>query len=83
MLEILSLIKARLSVIVYVVAFDATLLTVLGFRISPSILTISTLSVYFISLANYTLSDLLDLEEDRINNPKRLLASGKVSKRTA
>jgi len=83
MLEILSLIKARLSVIVYVVAFDATLLTVLGLRILPSILIISTLSVYLISLANYTLSDLLDLEEDRINNPKRPLASGKVSKRTA
>ncbi|MFP3133641.1 MAG: UbiA family prenyltransferase [Nitrososphaeria archaeon] len=83
MLEILSLIKARLSVIVYVVAFDATLLTVLGLRILPSILIISTLSVYLISLANYTLSDLLDLEEDRINNPKRPLASGKASKRTA
>jgi geranylgeranylglycerol-phosphate geranylgeranyltransferase len=83
MLEILSLVKARLSVIVYVVAFDATLLTVLGLRILPSILIISTLSVYLISLANYTLSDLLDLEEDRINNPKRPLASGKVSKRTA
>jgi geranylgeranylglycerol-phosphate geranylgeranyltransferase len=83
MLEILSLIKARLSVIAYVVAFDATLLTVLGLRILPSILIISTLSVYLISLANYTLSDLLDLEEDRINNPKRPLASGKVSKRTA
>jgi len=83
MLEILSLIKARLSVIVYVVAFDATLLTVLGLRILPSILIISTLSVYLISLANYILSDLLDLEEDRINNPKRPLASGKVSKRTA
>jgi len=83
MFEILSLIKARLSVIVYVVAFDATLLTVLGLRILPSILIISTLSVYLISLANYTLSDLLDLEEDRINNPKRPLASGKVSKRTA
>ena len=83
MLEILSLIKARLSVIVYVVAFDATLLAVSGFRISPFIFIISTLSVYLISLANYTLSDLLDLEEDRINNPKRPLASGKVSKRTA
>ena len=83
MLEILSLIKARLSVILYVVAFDATLLTVLGLRILPSILIISTLSVYLISLANYILSDLLDLEEDRINNPKRPLASGKVSKRTA
>lgn len=80
---LLALIKSRASVLAYVAAFDSTLLLATDFRISPILFVISTVAVYAISLANYTLSDLLDVEEDRINNPNRPLASGAVSKRIA
>jgi len=80
---ILALVKSRLSVLAYLSAFDATLLVATSFKVSFIILLLSTVSVYSISLANYTLSDLMDVEEDKLNNPGRPLASGIVPKKDA
>ncbi len=80
---LLALIKSRASVLAYVAAFDSTLIVAMDFKVWPLLFLISTIAVYFISLANYTLSDLLDVEEDKINNPSRPLASGIVSKKAA
>ncbi|MDP8023959.1 MAG: UbiA prenyltransferase family protein [Nitrososphaeria archaeon] len=83
MKELITLVKSRASVLAYVAAFDSTLIVASGLRVSPIIFIVSTVSVYLISLANYILSDLLDIEEDRINNPQRPLASGAVNKNVA
>mgnify|MGYP001773225136 FL=1 len=83
MKELLDLVKSRASVLAYVAAFDSTLIVATGLRVSPVIFIVSTVAVYLISLANYILSDLLDVEEDKINNPQRPLASGVVSKKVA
>jgi 4-hydroxybenzoate polyprenyltransferase len=83
MKDLFYLVKARASVLAYVAAFDVTLLVATDFRLGLTLFLLSTVSVYFISLANYTFSDLMDIEEDRINKPGAPIASGMVSKRRA
>lgn len=83
MKDLFCLVKARASVLAYVAAFDVTLLVATGFRLGFTLFLLSTVSVYLISLSNYTFSDLMDIEEDRINKPGTPLASGMISKRRA
>ncbi|MGC8557879.1 MAG: UbiA prenyltransferase family protein [Nitrososphaeria archaeon] len=83
MKDLFYLVKARVSVLAYVAAFDVTLLLATDFKLGFTLLLLSTVSVYLISLANYTLSDLMDIEEDMINKPGTPLASGMTSKRKA
>jgi geranylgeranylglycerol-phosphate geranylgeranyltransferase len=76
----LALAKSELRVLIFV--WSLTVSYLISSRLQPDRLTLLLLpsAGYLLVLGVYILSDIADIEDDRINSPKRPLVSGKVNK---
>ncbi|MCL4344208.1 MAG: UbiA prenyltransferase family protein [Nitrososphaerota archaeon] len=78
--NMLILIKSRyVAVLLYTSGIIGNLIALTDFRISPLIFLMAVGSLSLATVSAYILSDLMDLNEDRLNSPNRPLPSGKVS----
>ncbi|MDG6927364.1 MAG: UbiA prenyltransferase family protein [Nitrososphaerota archaeon] len=78
--NMLILIKSRyVAVLLYTSGIIGNLIALTDFRISPIIFLMAVGSLSLATVSAYILSDLMDLNEDRLNSPNRPLPSGKVS----
>jgi len=78
--NMLLLIKSRIvAVMLYTTGLIGNLIAITDFRISPILFAMSVSAAVLSTISAYILSDLMDLNEDRLNSPNRPLPSGKVS----
>lgn len=75
--------KSELRVLIFV--WSLTVSYLVASQLEPDRLTLALLpfSGYFLVLGIYILSDITDIQDDRINSPARPLASGRVDKKDA
>ncbi len=78
--NMLLLIKSRsVAVMLYTTGIIGNLIAITDFRISPVLFSMSVIALALATISAYILSDLMDLNEDRLNSPNRPLPSGRVS----
>jgi len=77
------IIRSETRTIIFAWSLTVSTLVAAGLRIEIPLLITTTLGGYLLSLSIYILSDMWDIDEDRINSPGRPLASGAVSNRDA
>ncbi len=78
--NMLVLIKSRyVAVFLYTSGIMGNLIALTDFKISPVIFLMAVGFAFMATISAYILSDLMDLNEDKLNSPNRPLPSGKVS----
>ena len=75
--------RSELRVLIFVWALVVSYLLASKLEPNYSILTLLAPAGYLLTLGVYVLSDIADVEDDRINSPDRPLASGRVELRDA
>lgn len=73
-----ELIRSEARVTIFVWAIVVSYVAASGLRPNFRVLALIIPASYFLVLAGYILSDLTDMDDDRINSPKRPLVSGRA-----